>query len=100
MSYIYCTTKNYGGSFITRDEDVSPNPLGAKEYPGNVWVCNNNITGQKWVEKVHGVQKSKSEAQALVDAAISAAQTAYDAKADDSTEKLKPMPRPESITLP
>jgi hypothetical protein len=46
-----------------------------------------------------GVFKSKSEAQALVDAEVQAAQTAWDALSDE--EKARPgNDRPTDITLP
>ena len=52
-----------------------------------------------WVADRNGVFKSKSEAQALVDAEIEAAKVAWDALSDE--EKARPNnSRPSDITLP
>ena len=45
----------------------------------NVWVVGDNLYGNAWIKKVSGDVKTKSEAQAIVDAEVTAAQTAYDA---------------------
>ena len=55
--------------------------------------------GALWIADKNGVFKTKSEAQALVDAEIQAAQAAWDAQTDE--EKAEPMnTRPSDITLP
>jgi len=52
-----------------------------------------------WVADKNGVFKTKSEAQALVDADIQAAQAAWDAQTDE--EKAQPgNTRPTDVTLP
>jgi len=52
-----------------------------------------------WIADKNGVFKTKSEAQALVDAEIQASQAAWDAQTDE--EKADPMNvRPGNVTLP
>ena len=52
-----------------------------------------------WVADKSGVFKTKSEAQALVDAEVQASQAAWDAQTDE--EKAEPDNiRPTDITLP
>ena len=68
-------------------------------YPANVWVVGNNPKGALWIADKNGVFKTKSEAQALVDAEIQAAQAAWDAQTDE--QKADPINiRPSDITLP
>jgi hypothetical protein len=59
----------------------------------------NNPKGALWIADKGGVFKTKSEAQALVDAEIQAAQAAWDAQTDE--EKAEPSNvRPSDVTLP
>jgi hypothetical protein len=52
-----------------------------------------------WLAEKNGVEKTKAEAQALVNAEVEAAQAAWDALSDE--EKAGPNnTRPEDITLP
>jgi len=68
-------------------------------YPGNVWqVPAYNKHGNLWIAKVAGTVKTKTEAQAIVDAEVQAAQATWDAQTDE--EKADPMnTRPSDITL-
>ena len=50
-----------------------------------------------WLASKNGITKTKAEAQAIVDAEMTAAQAAWDALPND--EKT-PSTRPEDITLP
>ena len=52
-------------------------------YPANVWVVGNNEKGALWLAEKDGVEKTKAEAQALVDAEVQAAQAAWDALSDE-----------------
>jgi hypothetical protein len=62
-------------------------------------MVGNNVSGAMWLAEKGGVEKTKSEAQALIDAEITAAQTAWDALSDE--EKANPMnPRPADVILP
>jgi hypothetical protein len=52
-----------------------------------------------WLAEKGGVEKTKSEAQALIDAEVTAAQTAWDALSDE--EKALPgNDRPADVILP
>lgn len=100
MANIYCTATNTGVGFITHAEQENAQPLNARGYNANVWIVNDNATGQAWLTKVNGVLKTKAEAQALVDADITAQQAAWDALPEDSYEKQFPHARPTAVTLP
>jgi len=52
-----------------------------------------------WLAEKNGVEKTKEEAQALIDAEVQAAQAAWDALSDE--EKAAPNNiRPGDVTLP
>lgn len=93
MAYKYCVATNWGKDFFTARERMEFNLSG---HPGNVWVVGDNIYGDAWIKKVSGDVKTKSEAQAIVDAEITVAQSAYDAL---SAEEQARQSRPENITL-
>jgi len=94
MAYKYCTATNWGKNFFTHEERKQFYLAG---HPGNVWVVGDNFHGDQWISKVSGVSKTKAEAQALVDAEIEAAQTAYDAL---SSEEQALQTRPVTYNLP
>ena len=60
----YYTTANTGKGFITHADNESAHVAG---YPGDVWVTENST----WATGVGATEKTKVEAQALVDASIS-----------------------------
>jgi len=60
----YYTTANTGKGFITHADNESAHVAG---YPGDVWVTENST----WAARVSATEKTKVEAQALVDASIS-----------------------------
>ena len=93
MAYKYCVAENWGKDFFTARERMNFHLSG---HPGNVWVVGDNLYGAKWIKKVSGVSKTKEEAQAIVDAEVTAAQAAYDALTDE--QKLNTQ-RPGPITL-
>ena len=67
--------------------------------PADVWMIGNNVEGARWLAEKNGVEKTKSEAQALITAEVQAAQAAWDAQTDE--EKAEPNNvRPTDITLP
>jgi hypothetical protein len=83
MAYKYCVAENWGKGFIDINEARLFRP---SEFPGNIWqIPENNKDANFWVHKVAGTFKTKAEAQTIVDAVISQAQTNYDAQ----TETLK-----------
>ena len=53
----------------------------------------------RWLAEKDGVEKTKAEAQALVDAEVQAAQAEYDALSDEE-KAARPTGRPGDITLP
>ena len=60
----YYEAINTGKGFITHGDNESAHVAG---YPGNVWVTENTT----WATRVGATSKTKSQAQALVDADIS-----------------------------
>ena len=83
MAYKYCVAENWGKGFITHSDASKYQVSG---FPGNVWqIPANNKDANLWVNKVAGTFKTKAEAQTIVNAVISEAQTNYDAQ----TETLK-----------
>tara|TARA_R100000700_G_scaffold29771_1_gene36625 strand:- start:163 stop:456 length:294 start_codon:yes stop_codon:yes gene_type:complete len=90
----YIVAENWGKGFITHRDSEKFSPRG---FPANVWqVPVNNRDANLWIAKVLGTVKTRAEAQALVDAEISAGQAAYDAL---SEEEKAIRTRPEDITL-
>ena len=60
----YYTTANTGKGFITHADNESAHVAG---YPGDVWVTENST----WAARVGATEKTKAEAQLLVDNAVS-----------------------------
>jgi len=92
--FIYGTATNTGKGFFTAEDRRSFYLAG---HPANVWVIGNNEKGARWLAEKNGVEKTKAEAQALVDAEVTAAQTAWDALSDEQKALSS---RPTDITLP
>jgi len=100
-TYQYCVAENWGKGFINHDES---HRITFKSFPGNVWqVPAYNKHANLWIAKVAGVVKTKDEAQAIVDAEVTAAQSAWDndnvdgETAEQKEERLGS--RPADITL-
>ena len=94
--FIYGVAENTGKGFITANDRQK---FFIRGYPANVWMVGNNVDGAMWLAEKNGVEKTKEEAQALVDAEIQAAQAAWDALSDE--EKAAPNNiRPGDVTLP
>jgi len=83
MAYKYCTAINSGKDFFTARERME---FHLSEHPGNVWVVGDNLYGNAWIKRNNGVVKTKENAQAIVDAEITAAQSAYDNLEDSEKE--------------
>ncbi len=92
-NFIYGVLVNTGKGFFTAEDRRN---FFLRGYPANVWVVGNNEKGALWLAEKNGVEKTKSEAQAIVDAEITAAQADYDAL---SAEEQARQSRPTSITL-
>jgi hypothetical protein len=94
--FIYGTATNTGKGFFTAEDRRA---FFLRGYPADVWCIGNNVEGARWLAEKNGVEKTKSEAQALVTAEVEAGQAAYDALSDE--EKAEPNNnRPSDITLP
>ena len=93
--FIYGTATNTGKGFFTAEDRRA---FFLRGFPADVWCIGNNVDGARWLAEKNGVEKTKSEAQALIDAEITAAQTAWDALSDE--EKAISLGRPTDITLP
>jgi len=92
--FIYGTATNTGKNFFTRQDRLDFFLAG---YPGSVWVIGNNEKGAVWFASKGGITKTKEEAQAIVDAEITAAQEAWDALTDSQKSISS---RPSNIVLP
>ncbi len=79
----YYTTANTGKGFITHADNESAHVAG---YPGDVWVTENTT----WATRVSATEKTKVEAQALVDAAISGSY--YDEGPDSGSAVVVTLP--------
>tara|TARA_R110002020_G_scaffold147984_3_gene323713 strand:- start:7437 stop:7739 length:303 start_codon:yes stop_codon:yes gene_type:complete len=87
MAYLYCTahkwTPNTG--FITHKEKAKGF---MQEYFNNVYVVSDQH--REWMAKVVATEKTKAEAQALVDAYVTAEQAVWDALPDDEKDPIVP----------
>ena len=94
--FIYGVAENTGKGFITVNDRQK---FFIRGYPANVWMVGNNVDGAMWLAEKNGVEKTKEEAQALINAEVQAAQAAWDALSDE--EKAAPNNiRPGDVTLP
>ena len=94
--FIYGVATNTVKGFFTAEDRRK---FFLRGYPANVWMVGNNVDGAMWLAEKNGVEKTKSEAQALIDADIQAAQATWDAQSDE--EKARPgNNRPADIVLP
>ena len=100
-TYQYCVAENWGKGFITADDSRK---LALSGFPGDVWrFPAHNQDANRWVSGVNGSHKTLSEAQAIVDAEITSAQTAWDnsnVEGETSEQKILRLgDRPTDITL-
>jgi len=94
--FIYGVATNTGKGFFTAEDRRA---FFLRGYPADVWMIGNNVNGAMWLAEKNGVEKTKAEAQALIDADVQAAQAAYDALSDEE-KAAQPGGRPGDITLP
>ena len=100
--FIYGTATNTGKGFFTHEDRRNFFLRGYTGHDGSnyigTWVIGNNEKGALWLAEKSGTEKTKSEAQTLVSAAVTLAQNAWDALSDDA--KAMHGPRPGAITIP
>ena len=94
--FIYGVAENTGKGFFTAEDRRK---FFLRGYPANVWMVGNNVDGAMWLAEKGAREKTKAEAQALIDAEVQAAQAEYDALSDEE-KALRPGGRPTDITLP
>jgi hypothetical protein len=92
--FIYGTATNTGKGFFTHQDRQN---FFLRGYPAEVWCVGNNVEGARWLAEKNAVEKTKSEAQSLIDADIASAQAAWDALSDEEKAATN---RPGPITLP
>ena len=101
MAYKYTVKENWGKNFFTHEERRQ---MFLQGHPGNVWVVDDNIFGDQWLAKVAGANKTKAEAQAIVDGEVEDAQDAWDANnvdGESSDEKIARLgAKPVKYNLP
>jgi hypothetical protein len=93
--FLYGVATNTGKGFFTAEDRQK---FFLRGYPANVWMIGNNVDGAMWLAEKNGVEKTKTEAQALIDAEVQADQAEWDALSDE--EKAIRGERPSDITLP
>ena len=94
--FIYGVATNTGKGFFTAEDRRA---FFLRGYPADVWMIGNNVDGAMWLAEKNGVEKTKSEAQALINVEVEAAQAEYDALTDEE-KSSHPGGRPANITLP
>ena len=92
--FIYGVAENTGKGFFTAEDRRK---FFLRGYPANVWMVGNNVDGAMWLAEKGAREKTKAEAQALIDADVQAAQAEYDAL---SAEQKAARERPGDVTLP
>lgn len=96
MAYKYCVTINTGKGFIKHEDLAHIEVIG---YPGNVYAVTDSDLGQSWLNRVGGVEKTKAEAQAIVDAKIVEAQADWDTWSDYVKINIANNNKPTNITI-
>ena len=96
--FIYGVAENTGKGFFTADDRRK---FFLRGYPANVWMVGNNVDGAMWLAEKGAREKTKSEAQALIDAEVQASQAEWDALPDEDKAPANPTkPRPADVILP
>ena len=95
--FIYGTATNTGKNFFTSEDRRN---FFLRGYPADVWCIGNNVDGAMWLAEKGGIEKTKAEAQALIDAEVQAAQAAWDALSDEEKAAPGNQNRPGDVILP
>ena len=94
----YCIAENTGQGFITHRDSFLFEFQG---YPLNIWVLKENTGDLDWIQRVNGVEKTKEEAQAILNAETLRLQQEWDLANPDVTEEDEIYStRPTGIILP
>ena len=93
--FIYGVAKNTGKGFFTAEDRRK---FFLRGYPANVWMVGNTVDGAMWMAEKGAREKTKAEAQALIDAEVTASQESWDAMSDE--EKAMSPGRPADVILP
>ena len=92
--FLYGTATNTGKGFFTREDRGN---FFLRGYPADVWVTGYNEKAALWFSAKNAVEKTKAEAQSLVDAHVATQQAEWDGLSEeDRGIRLRPGP----ITLP
>ncbi len=106
MAYKYSVKANWGknanGDPFIRHEDRKMFHI--EGFPGDVWVTDDNVYAERWMGRVGGTEKTKSQAQTIVTGVVDDAKTAWDnnnVDGETSAEKITRLgAKPTDITLP
>ena len=106
MAYKYSVKANWGknsnGDSFIRHEDRKMFHI--EGFPGDVWVTDDNVYAERWISRVGGAEKTKSQAQTIVTGVVDDAQDAWDndnVDGETSAEKITRLgAKPTDITLP
>ena len=100
--FIYGTATNTGKGFFTHEDRRNFFLRGYSGHDGSnyvdTWVIGNNEKGALWLAEASGTEKTKAEAQNLVNAAVTLGQNEWDGLSDE--QKAIRGPRPTAITIP
>ena len=100
--FIYGTATNTGKGFFTHEDRRNFFLRGYSGHDGSnyvdTWVIGNNEKGALWLAEASGTEKTKTEAQNLVNAAVTLGQNEWDGLSDE--QKAIRGPRPTAITIP
>jgi hypothetical protein len=92
----YAQATNTGKGFITHEDRALGHMSG---HGGDIYAVSNNHT--EWIARVGGVQKTLTQAKAIVLAAPQESWDNNNVKGETEEEKIERLgARPESITLP
>jgi len=95
--FIYGVATNTGKGFFTVNDRQK---FFLRGYPADVWMVGNNVDGAMWLAEKGAREKTKAEAQALIDAEVQAAQAAWDALSDEDKARPGNENRPSDVILP
>jgi len=106
--FIYGTATNTGKGFFTHEDRLNFFLRGYSGHDGSnyvdTWVIGANEKGALWLADKDGTEKTKSEAQTLVSAAVTLAQTAWtndNVEGESADEKVVRIgAKPSAITIP